>query len=157
MRPYCFFCAVTLFLTLTNSLSGHAQTIPKGAEAIEIHTTLVDSVAYERLITQLLSDGYVPKISDEKRKVVTTENRPIKVSVWTARIIGNVQSGTIKLRTDGSVDLMGIHMENEPLTFKGGGTSAYKVGFNTLNAFAKGLMSTIPNAVLTYTVPPSTR
>ncbi len=144
---------VLISFWLLGSVSSRAQSVPDGAERIDIKTDLSDSLLFERVVTLLQADGYSGNFRTEKAKIVT-DSRSIDTSDWTARIIAVLENGTVQLLTEGSDKTANPPIANERLTYKGKTDGPAKAGFARLDAFAHHLAKSILGSTLTYHVLP---
>ncbi len=134
-----------LLLLLLIPIYSFSQEIPKGADRIELQTTLSDSLLYEAVSDLLSEEGWAKTKTDDRRKEITTDYKRTK-HIWRLRMLINVKQGVVTIRGQSSVS----SLENEPTPYKGMGGGMYKVNFEYMNKFALRLTGKIDGATISY-------
>lgn len=136
-----------LILVLEAGLPGYTQSIPEGANGIDLQTSMADSTLYTAVQDFLETQDYVIEEADEARYTLTTEHRkgPNKVQM---RVLVTVENGTARFTAEGSI-LPGNAARNELLVYEDEG----KAGFMILNQLVDQLAKSFDLATIEYVVP----
>ncbi len=138
--------ACCLFIAIT----GYAQTIPKGARAITITTTLSDSAAFEKAVALFNGKGYVVNNANYRTNRIITANNAT-LGPYTMRILASIRHGVISLKGQSSLQDPGMRHVNRPVVYDANNTvDISKKLFIELSKIAETLKGSIDGATLKY-------
>ena len=130
----------------------HAQTIPAGADGIELTTTLSDSTLFESVQAYLENEGFSIEKADEDSATIVTAYK-LAYGSTQIRILASIEKGVVVFTGEGTFDESGQQFENEPLVNEGAEEGSIKGGFVAFNGIINRYAKTLELATLEYTVP----
>ena len=136
-----------LLLTVGINLSGHAQSIPEGATAIDLQTATADSSLYRSVQDFLETQEYVIEESDEARYTLATERRE-EINNVRIRVLVSVENGTAHFTAEGWV-LAGDATPQKPFLYDDDTKAGFMVLHRLVDLFAKSF----DLATIEYEVP----
>ncbi|UHG90665.1 hypothetical protein [Spirosoma oryzicola] len=151
-----FFCLAIAFVF--RSFAGKAQTIPSGADAIEVTTTLADSTLFESVQAYLEEAGFDIEVASEEEGTITTQyqtvtefktiRQPVQI-----RITATLENGVVVFKGQVTSRNAGSTYENEPFvnneSLGGIGNGAFLFLDEVVNRYAK----TLDQATVEYNIP----
>ncbi|QIP12265.1 hypothetical protein G8759_06305 [Spirosoma aureum] len=136
------------------SVAVKAQKIPKGADAIELTTTLADSALFESVQSYLEEAGFDIDVANEEEGAIITEYRtitefktirePIQI-----RLLATLENGVILFKGQATSRNPGNTYENEPIVNDESSNGAFLFINEIINSYAK----TLDQATIEYNVP----
>ncbi|QMW02688.1 hypothetical protein [Spirosoma foliorum] len=144
-----------LFLLLLLATVGYSQSdkIPKGANRIEVSTTLSDSALFDMISFRLESVGFFIEQSNLEKGYIITEyknvNKPDTDPISIKVIVG-ISSNKAVFRGQGDAEVLGYKYTNVPLVYRGSGSGVEKSGFVSLTELVKKISKTIGTSSINY-------
>lgn len=131
-----------------SSLSIQSQSIPEGAEGIELTTTLSDSALFESTLSFLEDEGFGIETADEDQGSIVTEYKTAKDTK--IRILATVDHSIVLFKGQGAAESAST---NEPLTYQATTTEVSRTGFIRLNEVIDRYAKTLNEATVEYIMP----
>jgi hypothetical protein len=141
-----------LFVLVFTTAYSQQVTIPKGANRIEVTTTLSDSTLFEMISFRLESAGFFIDQSDKAKGYLITEYKNMGEAI-SIKLIVAIQNNSAVFRGQGDAEILGFKYTNVPLVYKGSGSGIEKGGFTSLNDVVKKLSRTIGASSINYLKP----
>jgi hypothetical protein len=140
------------------SVAVKAQKIPKGADAIEITTTLADSALFESVQSYLEEAGFDIDVANEEEGTIVTEYRtvtefktirePIQI-----RLLATLENGVVLFKGQATSRNSGNTYENEPIINDESSNGVSNGEFLFINEIINSYAKTLDQATVEYNVP----
>jgi hypothetical protein len=140
------------------SVAVKAQKIPKGADAIELTTTLADSALFESVQSYLEEAGFDIDVANEEEGTIVTEYRtvtefktirePIQI-----RLLATLENGVVLFKGQATSRNSGNTYENEPIINDESSNGVSNGEFLFINEIINSYAKTLDQATVEYNVP----
>ncbi|QHV94598.1 hypothetical protein [Spirosoma endbachense] len=140
------------------SVAVKAQKIPKGADAIELTTTLADSALFESVQSYLEEAGFDIDVANEEEGTIVTEYRtvtefktikePIQI-----RLLATLENGVVLFKGQATSRNPGNTYENEPIVNDESSNGVSDGEFLFINEIINSYAKTLDQATVEYNVP----
>ncbi|MBN8823066.1 MULTISPECIES: hypothetical protein [unclassified Spirosoma] len=141
-----------IFLILAVSAYSQKVDIPKGANRIEITSTLSDSALVDMIAFRLESSGFFIEQLDKSKGFVMTEYKNMSNEI-SIRIFVRVEGNKAVFNGQGNAEMLGYQYRNTPLLFKGSTGGVEKGGFIAMDGVVKKLAKTVGASNIAYLLP----
>lgn len=149
MKRYLY---TVIFLILVISAYSQKVDIPKGANRIEITSTLSDSSLVDMIAFRLESSGFFIEQLDKNKGFAMTEYKNMDNDI-AIRVFVRVEGNKAVFNGQGNAEMLGYQYRNTPLIYKGSSGGIEKAGFLSLDGVVKKLAKTVGASTLVYLVP----
>ncbi|WP_020596484.1 hypothetical protein [Spirosoma panaciterrae] len=141
-----------IFFLLASRAYSQKVDIPKGANRIEITSTLSDSALVDMIAFRLESAGFFIEQLDKNKGFAMTEykNMGSEISI---RIFVRVEGNKAVFNGQGNAEILGYQYRNTPLLYKGATGGVEKGGFLNMDGVVKKLAKTVGASSIVYLVP----
>ncbi|GAB3507127.1 hypothetical protein GCM10027341_41160 [Spirosoma knui] len=140
--------AVALLCLFTCSFIVRSQSIPEGAEGIEVTTTVADSALFESTLTFLEDHGFDVETADEDQGTIATAYTVVQGI--NLRIVATVENSVVVFKGQGSASSSST---SEPLVYQASASELAKTGFQRLSEVVDRYAKTLDQATVEYLIP----
>jgi hypothetical protein len=145
-----FLCLlITLVVTICSTF---AQSIPQGANAIELTTEMSDSTLFESVQGFLENEGFTIGTADETAGTVITDYKVERGAV-TIRVLASIENSIVTFTGQGSFGAKDVTYKDIELMNDGLTNGPVRLGFITLSGVVSRYAQTLSQATMEYIAP----